>query len=165
MPSRPIYSSPKLGFSYTPVGGMLDETEDGRAEIRARAAARHTSNTLDLLLAMSSGSDPSVADWYSLTIETYPRQAFSDLDDSSAEAKMSAWVAGFSGSPGKPRSVVLSGQRFAVYIIGEREVATRKCAVIWTTIRRGKLLSFAFVANSPQQLTKLAESMKSVVFF
>jgi len=37
--------------------------------------------------------------------------------------------------------------------------------VAWTTIRKGQLLSFFFAANSPQQLRKLAESMKSVEFF
>jgi hypothetical protein len=114
---------------------------------------------------MSSAPDATAADWQSLTIETYPRQEFGNLDDVSAETKMSAWVAGVSSSPGTPRSVVLSGQRFAVYVLGEREGTMKKGAVIWTTIRKGKLLSFAFVANSPQQLTRLAESMKSVQFF
>jgi hypothetical protein len=37
--------------------------------------------------------------------------------------------------------------------------------VVWTTVRKDKLLSFAFVANSPEQLKALAESMKSVQFF
>ena len=100
-----------------------------------------------------------------LSIEAYPRQAFSNLDDVKAEAKMSAWVAGTTSLPGKSRSVVLAGQNFAVYIFAEQDGTVRKGAVVWTTIRKDSLLSFAFVANSSEQLKKLAESMKSVQFF
>jgi hypothetical protein len=144
---------------------MQDHTERSRAELRAQAESLHINKTLHILLAMSSGSDDTAKTWRSLSIETYPRNGLSNLDDPSAEAKMSAWVAGVSNAP-KPRSVVLSGQIFAVYVVGETEGAMiRKGAVIWTTIRKGKLLSFAFVANSPEQLTSLTESMKSVRFF
>jgi len=159
------YSNPSLGFFYKPPDEMQDETESGRAEIRDRAAARGTSKTLDLLLAMSSGPDATAPDWHLLSIETYPRRAFSDLDDIGAETKMSAWVAGFSSSPGKPRSVVLAGQSFAVSVFSDEDGTIKKGAVIWTTIRKGKLLSFAFVANSPEQLRALAETMKTVQFF
>jgi hypothetical protein len=41
----------------------------------------------------------------------------------------------------------------------------KKGAVVWTTIRKGQLLSFLFAANSPDQLKSLAESMKSIQFF
>ena len=159
------YSNVALGFSYVPPTEMNDETKSGRAEIRARAAARHTSNTLGLLLSMSSGPDATSADWHLLSIETYPRQKFSNLDDISAETNMSAWVAGFSSSTGKPRSVVLAGQSFAVSVFSEQDGAIKKGAVVWTTVRKDKLLSFAFVANSPEQLKRLAETMKSVKFF
>jgi hypothetical protein len=74
-------------------------------------------------------------------------------------------VAGFGSSPEKPRSVVLSGQSFAVSVFAEQEGTIKKGAVIWTTIRKGKLLSFAFVANSPEQLKTPAETMKTVQFF
>src|SRR5712692_8289550 len=136
------YSNVSLGFSYIRPSEMRDETNTQRAEIRARAAARRTSNTLDLLLSMSSGPDATTADWHLLSIETYPRRKFSNLDDISAEAKMSAWVAGTSSLPGKPRSVVLAGQSFAVFVFGEQDGAIRKGAVVWTTIRKDKLLSF-----------------------
>ncbi len=159
------FSNVALDFSYVPPSEMQDETRSGRAEIRTRAAARHTSNTLGLLLSMSSGPDATAADWHLLSIETYPRQKFRNLDDMSAEAKMSAWVAGTSSLPGKPRSVVLAGQTFAVSVFAEQDGTIKKGAVVWTTIRKDKLLSFAFVANSPEQLKKLTESMKSVQFF
>jgi hypothetical protein len=67
--------------------------------------------------------------------------------------------------PEKPRSAVLAGQSFTVFVFARQEGTVKKGAVIWTTIRKGKLLSFAFVANSPEQLKALAESMKSVHFF
>jgi hypothetical protein len=159
------YSNETLRFRYVPPSGMQDKTQRLRAEIQEKAEALHTTNTLDALLAMSSGSDDSAADWHSLTIETYPRSAVADKDDTSAEAKMSAWVAGFGDSHAAPRQTTLSGQAFAVFVFGMKEGTVKKGAVIWTTIRKGKLLSFAFVANSPEQLTKLAESMKSVQFF
>jgi len=161
------YSNVDLGFSYAPPKEMRDETIGGRADIRARAEALHTTKTLDLLLAMSSGPDVTTPAWHSLMIETYPRQRFSNLDDTSAEGKMSAWVAGFSGSTEKPRSVVIGGQSFAVSVFSEQDgtITIKKGAVVWNTIRKGKLLSFAFVANSPEQLRALAESMKTIQFF
>jgi len=164
-PSPTVYLNESFGFRYEPPLGMRDETERGRVEIRARSEARHANKILVLLLSMTSGPRDTAEDWHSVTIETYPRTAFSDLDDASAEAKMNAWVAGLRVSPGVPRSVVLSGQTFAVSVFGQQAGAVKKGAVVWTTIRKGKLLSFAFVANSPQQLMKLAETMKTVEFF
>jgi hypothetical protein len=163
--SANAFSDASLGFSYLPPSEMHDETKNGREEIRARAAARHTNHILGLLLSMSSGSDSAATDWHLLSIETCPRQRFSNLDDLSAEAKMSASVAGTSTLPGKPRSVVLAGQTFTVSVFAERDGEIEKGAVVWTTIRKDKLLSFAFVANSPEQLKKLTETMKSVQFF
>jgi hypothetical protein len=160
-----VYANESLGFRYELPCGMYDETQSDRAEIRARGAERHVGQTFDLLLGMTSGTDDLASGWHSLSIETYPRQALGSLDNTSAEATMSAWVAGISGSPGTPRFVVLSGQSFAVSVFGERKGTVKKGAVVWTTIRKGKLLSFAFVANSPEQLKALAETMKTVKFF
>jgi hypothetical protein len=165
LPSRTGYSNATLGFRYMPPGEMRDKTKRFRMEIQQRAEASHSNDTLDALLAMSSGTDDKTTDWHSLTIETYPRKAVADLDDASAEAKMSAWVANSNDASALARSVVLSGQRFAVSLFGVQEGTTKRGAVVWTTIRKGKLLSFAFVANSPAQLKKLTESMKSVQFF
>jgi hypothetical protein len=159
------FSNVALGFKYVPPAEMRDKTQRFRAEIHERAEAAHTKDTLDAVLAMSSGPDDKATDWHSLTIETYPRKAVADLDDASAEAKMSAWVAHSKDASALPRSVVLSGQSFAVSIFGLQEGTTKKGAVVWTTVRKDKLLSFAFVANSPEQLKRLAESMKSVQFF
>jgi hypothetical protein len=159
------YSNVLIGFRYLPPSGLMDKTQRFRAEIQERAKASQAKNSLEALLAMSSGPDDASADWHSLTIETYPRNAVAGLDDGRAEAKMSAWVANSHEAQPVSRSVVISGQRFAVSIFGVQEGTIAKGAVVWTTIRKGKLLSFAFVANSPQQLKALAESMKTVQFF
>lgn len=164
-PSAVIYSNAILGFRYKPPREMHNKTQRFRAEIRERAEAANTKDTLDPLLAMSSGPDDATTDWHSLTIATYPRKAVADLDDASAEAQMSAWLAHSKNASALPRSVTLSGQSFAVSIFGLQEGTTKKGAVVWTTVRKDKLLSFAFVANSPEQLERLAESMRSVQFF
>jgi hypothetical protein len=160
-----IYVDRSLGFRYKLPGGMYDQTQGERAEIRARATERHVGKTFELLLGMTSGKDDLASGWHSLAIETYPRQDLGNLDDIAAETTMNAWVAGISSSPGTPRSVVLSGQRFSVSVFGEQEGRIRKGAVVWTTIRKGELLSFAFVANSPERLKALAETMRTVQFF
>jgi hypothetical protein len=158
------YNNATLGFRYMPPSEMQDKTERARAEIQAPEESPHTSSTLHLLLAMSSGAGDTASDWHSLSIEISPRRTVADLDDISAEAKMGEWVAG-SKARAAPRSVVASGQNFAVSIYGRDEGPTKKFIVVWTTIRKDKLLSFAFAANSPEQLKKLTESMKSVQFF
>jgi hypothetical protein len=159
------YSNAALGFRYMPPGEMLDKTERTRSDIQAQANSLHTDNTLNIILAMSSGPDDTANGWHSLSIETYPRKAVANLDDASAKAKMSAWVANSTGASVLPRSVILSGQNFSVSLFGAQEGTIRKGAVVWTTVRKGKLLSFAFSANSPEQLKVLAESMKSLQFF
>lgn len=78
---------------------------------------------------------------------------------------MSAWVAHSKDASALPKSVVLSGQSFSVSVFGLQEGTVKKGAVVWTTVRKGKPLSFAFVANSPEQLKALAETMKTVQFF
>jgi hypothetical protein len=70
---------------------------------------------------------------------------------------MSAWVADTAGPPSKLRSVSLARQSFAVSVLAEQDGSIRKGAVIWTTISKDKVLSFPFVANSPEQLRALAE--------
>jgi hypothetical protein len=162
---RVAYSNTALGFRYKLPVGMNDRTQSGKAEIQAGAAENHIKDTFELLLGMTSGPDDADRTWRSLAIETYPRVKFGGLDDIGAEAKMSAWVIGISSPPGTPRSLVLAGQSFAVSIFSEQDGAIKRGAVVWTTIRKDKLLSFAFVANSPEQLKKVTESMKSVQFF
>jgi hypothetical protein len=158
------YNNATLGFRYMPPVEMQDRTERSRAEIEPWAESLHSNNILRLLLSMASGADDTATDCHSLSIETYPRKSI-EGPDASAETKMSGWVARSKQPRAAPRSAVISGQSFEVSIYGRDEGSTQKFLVVWTTTRKDKLLSFAFVANSPQQLKKLTESMKSVQFF
>lgn len=164
--STPVYQNARLGFHYWPPKEMRDKTARSVANLEDQAKALHIKSKAELLLSMSSGSDDTVTSWHSLTIVAYPRDAYGDLDDASAEAKMSNWVGGSSTSAQAPaRQVVMSGQTFLVSVFAKREGSVRKGAVVWTTIRKGKLLSFAFVANSPERLNALTGSMKTVQFY
>jgi hypothetical protein len=160
-----VYSNSALAFRYRPPAEMLDQTQSGREQIRDRAAAIGDAKVFDLLLSMTSGGNDASPAWHSLTIESYPRSAFPNLDDATAEAKVGAWVAGFTDVRQIPKRTSISGQDFAVSVFATQEGAVRKGAVVWTTTRKGKVLSFAFVANSPLQLKVLAETMKTVEFF
>jgi hypothetical protein len=159
------YSNKDLGFRYTPPEEMHDKTERTRAEILERAKSLHANKTLQLLLSMSSGADGTGSDWRGISIESYPREAIAQLGDADADAKMSEWVASGHKARASPRVATVSGQTFTVSVFGWQEGPGKKFAVVWTTVRRGVLLSFAFVANSPQQLKNLTESMKSVQFY
>jgi hypothetical protein len=159
-----IYENDTLNFRYRPPDGMQDKTADGRAMMQRRASAVNASKVFDLLLAMESSQVDSPS-WRSVTVEAYPRDAILEPDDLRAEAQMSAWVAGALRARGTPKQTAIAGQNFAISVLGLREGSTTKGAVVWTTIRKGKLLSFAFVANSPEQLKVLTETMKSVEFY
>jgi hypothetical protein len=80
------YSNATLGFRYMPPQEMRDETVHFRAEIQKHVEASHTQDTLDVLLAMSSGPDDKATAWHSLTIETYPRNAVMQLQISMTPA-------------------------------------------------------------------------------
>jgi len=160
------YSNASLAFRYTPPMAMRDETEEFRSQIQEEARLPHAIKDHMALLAMSSGKDGSDPNWRSLTIETCPRTAITDPDDASAEAKMSAWLAhSEDASTSSNKSTVVSGQKFSISLFALQDGPIRKGAVVWTTIRKGKFLSFFFAANSPEQLKALAESMKTVQFF
>jgi hypothetical protein len=160
------YSNASLGFRYSPPGGMLDKTGLLRSQIREEEGTAGTTTPHKALLAMFSREEGNDPNWRSLTIETYPRNAISDPDDASAEAKMSAWLAhSEDASASSNKSAVVSGQKFSVSIFAVQDGPVRKGAVVWTTIRKGQLLSFFFAANSPEQLKTLAETIKTVQFF
>ena len=160
-----VYSNASLAFRYTVPSGLQDKTERFKSQIQEQAGALRTTQTLTVLLAMSSGPNDKDPMWGSLTIETYPRDGVPDADDATAEAKMSAWVAHSKDPRALPRSVVISGQKFSVSVFGLQEGNVRKAAVVWTTVRKHTLLSFAFAANDPEQVKRLTESMKTLEFF
>lgn len=160
------YSNANIGFRYKPPIGMQDETVSFRSQIEAEEKASGATAGHAALVEMSSGEDGGDPNWRLLTIETYPRNAISDPDDISAEAKISAWLAhSEDASPSSNKSAVVSGQRFSISVFALQDGPIRKGAVVWTTIRKGRLLSFFFAANSPDRLKVLAETMKSVELF
>jgi hypothetical protein len=160
------YSNLNLGFRYIPPSGMRDQTKLLEAQIQEEEKASGTTYDHIALLAMFSGSSGNDLNWRSLSIETLSRSAISDPDDASAEAKMSAWLAhSEDANPTLNTSKVVSGQRFSVSVFALQDGPIRKGAVVWTTVRKGKFLSFFFAANSPEQLKALAETMKTVQFF
>lgn len=163
--SLSVYVNNELGFRYKLPTGMYDDTTSGRADIRAQAGLSRTGKAQDLLLSLISGTGDTSPAWHSVTIEAYPRQALSNLDDAGAEAKMSGWVLGLDRPLNSSKQTYISGQAFTVSVFGMQERTIRKGAVVWTTIRRGRLLSFVFAANSPEQLQALTETMKTVRFF
>ena len=81
------YSNTVPRFRYQPPSEMQDVTKRAEAEIRAHAQTLHSSSILGMLLAMTSGPDETVPGWHALTIEMYPRKAFSDLDDAAARQR------------------------------------------------------------------------------
>ena len=161
--SEGVYTNAMLAFRYTPPTGRHDKT--GRFPPLHIQSQAGTPQTLATLLAMSSGPDSSVPDWRSITVVTYPRNAVSEPDDTKAAGQMSAWVAHSKGTSVLPKTTLVSGQSFTVSVFGLQEGTLRKGAVVWTTIRKGKLLSFAFAANSSDHLKRLTETMKTLEFY
>jgi len=160
--SADVYSNKQLAFHYKLPSGMRDKTV--RFTLRFEDPPG-TPRTLNTLLAMSSGPDSNSVDWRSITIVTYPRGSLSELDDAKARGQMSAWLAQSKDTNTMPKTVVISGQIFAVSVFSLQEGTVKKGAVVFTTIRKGRLLSFAFAANSAAQLKTLTETMKTLGFF
>jgi hypothetical protein len=159
------YSNVPLRFRYIPPSELKDGTDRAKAAMKFGVSAKRSEKQFDLLLSMFSGTDDTAPDWHSLNILTLPRSAFPKLNDEDAEAKMNALVAHSPKSSVYPKPAIISGQRFAISVFRLQEGNVRKGAVVWTTVRKGQLLSFAFVANSPAQLQALTETMKSVRFY
>jgi hypothetical protein len=105
----PGYSNATLSFRYMPPSEMRDKTQRFRAEIQQRAVASHSKDTLDALLAMSSGPDDKATDWHSLTIETYPRKVVADLDEGGTDRPR---VGGPPGSISDVSSPISEARRF-----------------------------------------------------
>jgi hypothetical protein len=158
------YVNDVLGFQYLIPRGMIDKTNRFREQIHEGEVLSGNPRSLRALFAASSGSNSAAANWGSVAIETYPRSWVSEPDVKKAEAQVNAWVAQSSGRSTYGHSAVISGQTFMVSVFGRREGGGTKGAVVWTTVRKGQFLSFAFVSNSPEVLKDLTESMRSVQF-
>jgi hypothetical protein len=161
-----VFSDAELGFRYTLPKGLTDETSYSREELRKRSAAVGTSNnTLEILLRMTSGPPDTASDWHAISIQTYSHSKFAGLDDRAVEAKMNGWMAGDGVTAiGDPKRVSIAGENFVVTNFEKSEPSHVKYARIYSTIRNGKLLGFAFTANSVDKLQPLADSLETLEF-
>jgi hypothetical protein len=161
-----VFSDAELGFRYILPKGLTDETSDSREELRKRAAALGTSNnTLEILLRMTSGPPDTAPDWHAISIQTYSHSKFAGLDDRAVEAKMNGWMAGDGVTAiGDSKRVSIAGANFVVTNFERSEPSHVKYARIYSTIRNGKLLGFAFTANSVDKLQPLADSLETLEF-
>ncbi len=160
-----VFSDSKLDLRYTPPSGLIDETSDAREFVRKKAASLHTSNTMEVLLRMTSEEDDTAPGWQSVGIETYQRANFASLDDAAAEAKFNLWVAGAGvKAVGGQERVSIARHDFIASNFERSEPPLLKHARVFTTIHNGKLIAFAFSANSADKIALIAESLRTLAF-
>jgi hypothetical protein len=150
------------GFVYTPPPNLRDLTSFGRQSIQESAAARGVANTLTLLLSLVSGPDDTAADWRTIAIQTYPREKLRTLADREAILKFSRGVARNGKEVGEPSDVTIGDFHFVVSSFELQEGQLTKHARVYSTIRNGLMLSFAFSANSLDVLDSIVTSMKTL---
>jgi Domain of unknown function (DUF1906) len=161
-----VFSDAELGFRYTLPVGLIDETSASKDELRRRAAASGTSgNTLEILLRMTSGPPDTAPEWHAISIQTYAHTRFAGFDDQAVKAKMNGWMAGDGVEAiGVPKQVSIAGENFVASDFERSGPSHIKYARICSTIRNGKLLGFAFTANSVDELQHLVDSLETLEF-
>jgi hypothetical protein len=157
------FTDSSLGFRYIPPSNirMRDWTAIDRESMRAKAAARGTTNVLTLLLSLRSDLDDTAPDWCSVGIETYPREKYGTLSDDDASMKFSRSVARHAKEVDQPSNVTIGSIHFVVSTFELQEGQLIKRAHVYTTVRRGLLLSLAFSANSLNALDAIVSSVRS----
>lgn len=156
------FTDSALNVSYAPPSNMRDYTEVDRQSIQQTAKAMGKTNMLTLLLSLRSGSDDTAPQWHSIGIETYPRERIGGVSDRDACQMLSRSVALGGTETGQPSDVQIGSFHFVASTFELREGQLTKHARVYTTVRNGQLLSFAFSANSIDVLNKMAESMKTI---
>lgn len=161
-----VFSDAQLGFRYVLPKGLIDETAYSREELRKRNDALGTSNnTLEILLRMTSGPPDTAPEWRAISVQTYSHSKFAGLDDPAVEAKMNGWMAGDGVKAiGDPKRESIAGEKFVVSNFEKSGPSHVKYARIYSTIRNGKLLGFAFTANSVDELKPLADGLETLEF-
>jgi hypothetical protein len=158
-----VFRDSTLDFRYTPPSNLYDLTEAGKQSIHERAKAMGKTSTLNLLLSLASGPDDKVSDWHSIAIQSYPREKMAGgLTDREASRFFSRTVAGVGSETGQPADVHIGDFDFVVSTFELHEGQLTKHARVYTTVRKGALLSFAFSANSLDALNRIVDSIKSV---
>jgi hypothetical protein len=158
-----VCSDAQLEFRYTPPAGLTDETSYAKEFLRVRAAAMGASDTLNVLLRMTSGRDDTDPEWHAISIETYPRSKVAAVDDRASEAKMNARVAGSKVTAvGAPERLSAATRDFAVSNFEKSELPLLKRARVYSTIQNETLVSFAFTAHSIDMMEAIAKSLQTL---
>ena len=160
-PAPSEFTDSNLGFRYTPPPQMLDFTAIDRRTTRERAVAQGTTNTLTLLSSLRSGPDDTAADWRTIGIQTYPHEKFRRQNDRDASVKFSRSIAGNAKEVGQPSDVTIGNFHFVVSSFELREGQLTRRARVYTTVRKGLMLSLSFSANSLDTLDAIVSSMKT----
>lgn len=156
-----VYTSADLGFSFTPPSGLRDLT--AAVNQAGGGSPANGRSRFEVLLWMASGPDDTAPDWLSLGIETYRRGRDRDSsDDLTASFITNYAVAG--GMATERKVVRLSGLDFAMTRVERKEPPLTKYAVVYTTVRKEKFLSFWFSGNTREGAEKIAQSINSVRF-
>lgn len=159
-----VFTDFTVAFRYTPPPNLYDLTEGGKQSIRERAKALGKTSTLNLLLCLASGPDDTASDWRAIAIQTYPREKMGRLSDHEASHSFSRTVAGTGSETGQPADVHVGDFDVVVSNFELHEGQLTKHARVYTTVRKGQLLSFAFSANSLDSLNRIVDSISSVRF-
>jgi hypothetical protein len=159
------YTNSVLGFRYTPPSSLpLDQTSFVRDDMQKRATAAHRTSSSAVLLRLVSGPEDTAPDWASLSVATFSRASWPDVDDLHAETRMNVSMARGGLPVGDNKSVTFSNMVFVCTQFEMHEGPITKHASVYTTIRRGKLLTFAFSGNSAENVNRIADSLKSLAF-
>ncbi len=161
-PAPKVFTDAAMGFRYNPPSNMRDLTKNEQQSIQQRAAQTGAKSTMTVLLALRSGPDDTAKDWHSVGIQTYPRDKVPGSTDREAGATFSQWVAGRGAEVTEPPTESgIGGAHFVVLTFQLHEGRLTKYATVYTTVRDGQLLSFAFSADSRSVLDKITDSMKT----
>ena len=161
---REVVSIPDLGIRYTAPAGMVDKTSAESRQARDHVSS-YSQRAAMLLLDMSSQDADASPDWHQIWLFIFPRSGLRNLNDSSAESKMSAALAGpHASTVGQPQGETIAGHAFLVSEFQVSEPPLLKHAKIYTTICKMQLVSFALVSNSASQVEVMEDSLKTLEF-
>jgi hypothetical protein len=178
-PPHFVYVDSTLNFKYTPprnIYNMTDletkESANGLTSLQRREPEQaSTKETSQIKLHLSLTSPPQDTDsgWYSIRIESYPRNEVDENNDFTACQTFARLLVG-GKQIGKSSRVSFGTLHFVAtrFEYGPTLVPNSKVGLgtkhirVYTTIRDGQMLAFTFSANSSEVLDLITESMKTV---
>ncbi len=161
-PAPVLFTDRTLMISFKPPDGLRDVTAYEKAAIQSKAAATGRA-TMNLLLALRSGPDDTLPEWNSVSIESIPRERLGNISERAACQTFARWVAAGGIETAESSDAQIGRFHFSVSFFQVKEGPVTRRAAVYTTIRKGQLLSFAFSANSAELLDRIRDSMRSLV--